>query len=144
VGTKTRVAAAALVAFALGCGGSTEPDVELAANLVSAPTELTLRHGEEKRVEGTVLRVGFARVVEDSRCPIDAICVWQGNAAVEIGVAAGMGPSDPLRLNTTLDPKSAEHLGVRFTLLEVQPAPRAAVPTEAKDYSIRLRLEPAR
>lgn len=131
-----------LVVFALGCGGATEPEIELDASLVSATTEIVLRHGEEARVQDGPLRVAFVRVVADSRCPIDAVCVWMGNAEVEIGLAAGTGPTFPVHLNTELEPRGAQWHSVRITLLEVQPAPRAATPTRAEDYSIKLRLEP--
>jgi hypothetical protein len=144
VGFTKWSAATSLVVLALGCGGGTGPDTELAANELAGPTEITLRHGQEAVVAGTALRVAFVRVSEDSRCPIDVICVWQGNAAVEVRLRVGDGAPSSLELNTALEPMASERDGVRVTLLEVQPAPRAATPTEAKDYSIRLRLESIR
>jgi len=139
-----RSAAAAFAAFALGCGGSTEPVMDLEASLVAAPTEIVLRYGEEKAVGGSALRIGFTGVGEDSRCPIDAVCVWQGNATAELRVSDGSGAPAAIELNTTLEPKAAETHGVRVTLLEVQPAPRADVPTEPASYSVKVRIEPAR
>lgn len=137
-----RSVAAALAALVLGCGGATEPDVEFDATVLSTPTELALRYGEEKHVGA--MRVVFARVVEDSRCPIDAICVWEGNATVELGLAIGSGPTFPLQLSTALEPRSAVWQDVRFTLLEVHPAWRAEEQKRPEDYSVLLRLESAR
>ncbi len=133
-----------LAVLALGCGGkSTEPEVDANATLVSSPTEIVLRYGEEMRVGGTVLRVAFVGVAEDSRCPIDVICVWQGNAGIDIGVAMGSGPTVPLRLNTTIEPQDAQWQDLRFALLEVRPSPRSDTPRKAEDYSIKLRISPA-
>jgi hypothetical protein len=135
-----RSAAAALVVLALGCGGTTEPEVDVSPSFVSAPKEVVVDYGQEVRVGSSMLRVAFTGV-EDSRCPMGMLCVWQGNAAVDLAVAAGSGPSYPLRLNTSLDPQQAEWQGLRFSLVEVRPAPRADTPTKKEDYSITLRID---
>jgi hypothetical protein len=143
VRSMTRSAAAALAVLALGCGGkSTEPEVDANVTLLSAPTEIELRFGQEVQVGGSVLKVSFANVAEDSRCPADVVCVWQGNAGVEIGVRMGMGPTYPLRLNTTVEPRDARWQDLRFTLLEVRPYPRTDTPRKLEDYSIKLRITP--
>ena len=52
--------------------------------------EFTLRPGESVTIQSTDLRVSFQGVVEDSRCPADATCVWAGDAvvALEVGTAS--------------------------------------------------------
>jgi len=143
VRSMTSSAAALLAVLALGCGGkSTEPEVDANVTVLSAPAEIELRFGQEVQVGGGVLRVTFAGVAEDSRCPADVVCVWQGNAGVEIGVRMGMGPTFPLRLNTTVEPRDARWQDLRFTLLEVQPYPRTDTPRGLEDYSIKLRITP--
>ncbi len=124
-----------------GCSEATAPDADRQDGVLTAPQELTLRMGEEKAVGGSVLRLAFVRVLEDSRCPVDAMCVWAGNAAVELGIRAGMGPTYPLKLNTNLEPRSTSWNGLRVTLVEVAPAPRAAEPTKPGAYSVRVRVE---
>ena len=133
---------------AVACGDSTGPEPcpdalpSLEGSLVTTPREVTLRHGEERTVEGTILRLSFVRVVEDSRCPIDAICIWMGNGMAEVGIAAGTGPAFPLRLNTSMEPRSADWNGVRVTLLELSPKPRASETIRAEDYTVKLRVAP--
>jgi hypothetical protein len=131
------------ILIAMGCSESTGPDSGRQDALIPAAQEMTLRVGEEKAVANSVVRVAFGQVVEDSRCPIDAMCVWAGNAMVELGIRAGMGPTWPIRLNTTLEPRSTVWNGIRISLLELQPAPRAAEPTKADAYQVKVRLEPA-
>lgn len=138
---KVRGPLGLLLALLLGCGETTAPEGARADALLAAPMEMTLRAGEERVIGGSVLRLSFGQVLEDSRCPIDAVCVWQGNARVELGIRAGMGPTLPLRLNTSQEPRSAAALGVRVTLVELLPAPRAAEPTRPGDYVVKLRLE---
>ena len=59
-----------------------------------------------------------------------------------VGIHAGMGPTLPLRMNTSLDPRFADRLGIRVTLLELMPTPWTDVRIEPEDYSVRLKLEP--
>lgn len=47
----------------------------------------TLRAGTTTRIEGTSLRVTFVEVVNDSRCPPDVQCIWEGDATVRIRVS---------------------------------------------------------
>ena len=45
-------------------------------------------------------------------------------------------------MNTSLDPRFADRLGIRVTLLELMPTPWTDVRIEPEDYSVRLKLEP--
>ena len=136
-----RYYAAALLLAAFGCSSSTEPRIESNASLVPGVTELTLQYGEDRRLDNSVLRLSFGRVVEDSRCPAGVYCIWSGNAVVEIGIAAGMGPTVPLQINTVLEPRYADWSGVRVTVLQLDPLPKAGVPVKPEEYSVKLRLE---
>lgn len=138
----TRAAMAALVVFAMGCGEATGPEVDVSTSFVSAPMDVTLSYGQEAQLRG-VLRLAFGELIQDSRCPINAMCVWAGNAEVEIGVAAGMGPTHAFRLNLNSDsgPQYVDWEGVRITLLEVSPLPVAGQDHKPEDYSIKLRVE---
>jgi len=143
-----RILATGLLLAAGACSTMSGPDgTNVAAQLAAAspsPVQITLRHGQERAVDGTVLRLSFLGVVGDSRCPNDVVCVWAGDGVAEIGVSAGEGPTVPLRLHTTLEPKFSDWNGVRVTLLELSPAPRATQPIKAADYSVRLQVEPVK
>jgi hypothetical protein len=86
------------------------------------------------------LRLTFLEVSEDSRCPIDAACVWQGNAAVQIAVGLGRGVALPRTLNTS-EALYLDFGGYRVTLLELLPAPRAGVSIPPEDYRAVFRVE---
>lgn len=132
---------ALLIALA-GCDEATAPEAARQDAVLTSTQEMTLRYGEEKAVGQSVVKLSFGRVIEDSRCPIEAMCVWAGNVQVELGIHAGMGPTFPLRLNTTLEPRSTVWGGIRITLLEVQPAKSATKPAKIEDYAVTVRLEP--
>jgi hypothetical protein len=132
----------ALAVSVAGCSSNTGPEIdERLEGVLGAPQELTLTYGEEQSVGGSVLAVSFTRVVEDSRCPVDVVCVWAGNALVELGIRVGMGPTFPLQLNTTLEPRFSDWNGIRVTLVELLPQPREGDPPRPEGYTVRIRLE---
>jgi hypothetical protein len=136
MGLDARPAALALLLAA--CGLSTGLGEE---SLLDQPAEIELNVGEEVTIPGTVLRIAFVGVSEDSRCPVDVVCVWEGNAAVDIGLTAGSGPTQLRVLNTALDPRFKDFGGLRVTLVDVAPEPYEGEPIPPEGYVVRLRLE---
>lgn len=108
--------------------------------------EIELALGQVVEVPVLGLRLSFDALVEDSRCPTNAfiLCVWEGNAAVDVGVE--LRGEDPLvaRLNTTLEPGAFERGRARVVLLEVLPVPYDVGPIPAESYSVKLLVEPNR
>ena len=60
-----------------GCGSASEPSPVP----VGRAFELSVAKTQDV---GDGLRVTFNGVSEDSRCPTDAVCVWAGNAALQV------------------------------------------------------------
>jgi hypothetical protein len=102
--------------------------------------ELTLAVGEDALVDG-IFGVVFTEVAEDSRCALDVVCVWEGNAAVVLGLTMGTGPTVPFTLNTALEPHSAVHGPYRVTLIDVLPAPLSSSSIPPGSYRARLLVE---
>ena len=82
--------------------------------------------------------VSLNGVTDDSRCPVNVQCVWQGDALVRITVWSSGGvvtPGNfPLELHTGVEPRSAVKGGYRFTLDSLTPAPRAGTSISQADY----------
>jgi len=136
------VLSAFLAVGVTGCGTPADPDLGPDSALLPASREIVLEYGDDIRLEGSALRLSFGEVLEDSRCPLDVVCVWEGNGKVVIGIAAGMGPTHSLALNTSLEPQSVVWSEIRVTLLELSPAPYAGVTIPREDYAVKLKLEP--
>ena len=66
--------------------------------------------------------VAFDTVEADSRCPADAMCVWQGDAAARFRLTAD-GRSAGTTLHTALEPKQVEYAGWVLRLVNVEPYP---------------------
>lgn len=119
--------------------GSTGPSAEPRGG--RADTTLALRIGQEVGAHDTVMRIAFLGVQSDSRCPTDVVCVWQGDAEVEIGVRFGMGPTVPYRLHTGVEPRSVDVGLYLITLVSLRPAPVSTAPIRRESYVAELRLE---
>ncbi|MEK7667853.1 MAG: hypothetical protein AAB409_04320 [Gemmatimonadota bacterium] len=106
-----------------------------------ADTTLALRIGQEVGAPDSVMRISFLGVRADSRCPVDVVCVWQGDAEVEIGVRFGMGPTVPYVLHTGVAPRSVDLGLYRITLVGLRPTPVSTTPIPPDCYVAELRLE---
>jgi hypothetical protein len=114
--------AAGLGPLACDAGPGAPSDVALGAEFALAPGESALA-GDDG------LRVSFESVTEDSRCPMDVICVWAGRVVVD--VTAGRGEARHFALSPG---DAADVDGLRLRLVRVEPYPSAAEPIPASAY----------
>ncbi len=126
------------IAAATACGSTGPSDEPWGGR---ADTTLALRIGQEVAARGSVMRIAFPGVRNDSRCPVDVVCVWQGDAEVEIGVRFGMGPTVPYVLHTGVAPRSVDLGLYRITLVGLRPAPVSTTAIPQESYVAELRLE---
>lgn len=87
-----------------------------------APSTLELKANQERTIPGSSVKVRFNRVVEDSRCPINARCVWAGNAKVSLTVTRGKDRRT-VELNSGLEPRIVEVHGFKLSIDELSPHP---------------------
>jgi len=136
------LAAAAVMALA----ACTTPNAAItasgpaASDVVNIDSDFDLKPGQTARVDGTALTVSFVGVPEDSRCPIDVVCVWAGNGAVSLVITDAAGAKTTVVLNTTLSPRSVRNSGYEISLSGLKPAPRQASPIPLADYVATLRV----
>ena len=104
--------------------------------------EVVLGSGTAKQIDAA-LSIVFAEVKNDSRCAVDVVCVWQGDATIEIGLWVGMGPTHPftLSLNGTT-PGSVTFAGYEVTFLALSPEPRSDRIIRPEEYRARFRVRP--
>lgn len=76
--------------------------------------------------------------INDSRCPSDVVCVWQGEAAVKITVESPLAGT--LELSTFHN--QSDTLGTYiFQILEVTPYPVSTETIELNEYNVKLKVE---
>jgi hypothetical protein len=113
----------------------------VACNSAAAPRlgdEFTLRAGQSASITELGLWMRFNRVVADSRCPADAMCIWAGDGAVLLEVASLNGDSKEDTLHTNLDPSSVLLSRAELRLVRLEPYPAASGSIPPGDYIVTL------
>jgi hypothetical protein len=100
----------------------------------------TLKVGESGIVENHGLRIEFREVVEDSRCPRGADCIWEGNARVSLLVRDCSKEPVIVKLNSTQGNKSETVGGVTVSLISLDPYPESGSGIASADYSATLKI----
>ena len=108
---------------------------------VSLDKEFSLGIGQTASIEGEKLVIKFMAVLEDSRCPINVVCVWAGNGKVELEAIDIDGQNKTVSLNTEDEPGAATLKGHKLKLISLRPPRIDGVPISSGDYSVRLRVE---
>ena len=99
-----------------------------------------LAQGETAVIAARNMEITFVDVPEDSRCPDDAVCVWAGNALVQLEVVRD-GVELAIGLNTTEGPKSVPVADdLELALKGLEPMPTTPGPIDKRDYRATLRL----
>jgi hypothetical protein len=121
-----------------GCGAT------YLSTLASSPEikpgeEFDLGIGGMARLAGTGFHVVFDKVLEDSRCPMNARCIWEGNAKVL--VLFGDLSAQAFELNTSERFSTRGHMGDwDIVLVHLEPTPMTG--EKVKKYVATLRVEP--
>ena len=132
---KSLISLFALAAVA-ACHSATAPSPS--AQQVSG-AEVVVALNDTASLGDTGVRVRFVSVMEDSRCPIDAVCIWAGNAriALDLSNKTSTVQRGTLNTNTQSGAKELTFSGYLIQLVELDPAPQASDTSRA--YQARLR-----
>ena len=104
---------------------------------VPVNTDFEVTIGGMARIQDSWLLVRFDTVTEDSRCPADVQCVWEGNATARVTVdSAGTAAIAEFR---TSRPQPVSVFGWTLELRQLRPARATQAVPKAGDYVITLR-----
>ena len=123
---------------ACASGGTTPP----AAPSPALEEEFVLSPGETATVSGTNVRVTFERVSEDSRCPTDVNCIWEGDAVVVLKVKAEdqEATREVHTQGGASRSRQARAGNYLVTLVRLDPAPRSTGAIEPSAYRATLKV----
>jgi hypothetical protein len=123
---KLALLLAAAIAAAMCGRGPTSPDTV-------AGTPFQLKAGATAVLpDGT--RIKFDRVLSESRCPIDAICITAGDASILVTFISRDGTGGARELHTQPDGSQITYGSYTIALTELQPFPRSSEPVIPADY----------
>ena len=77
---------------------------------------ISISEGNQKSADRGKLTVKFVSIIEDSRCPMNAKCVWAGNAKIKLAISKGKAAPKMIELNTNTEPSSVKIFGYQFRL----------------------------
>jgi hypothetical protein len=103
--------------------------------------EFSLGIGQTASIERENLFIKFKAVLEDSRCPVNVVCVWAGNGKVEFEILDIDGQNKTLTLNTEDEPSATTLKGHKLKLISLNPPRVDGVSISPGDYSVTLRVE---
>ena len=103
--------------------------------------EFSLGIGQTASIEGEKLVIKFKAILEDSRCPVNVVCVWAGNGKVEFEVLDIDGQNKTVILNTEEEQRATTLKGHKLTLISLNPPRIDGVSISPGDYSVTLRVE---
>ncbi len=112
------------------------------------PPELTLKGGVGQMVPGTGITLLLTKV-DDSRCPGDVDCVWEGMIRAEIAVMTPTADLTAITLCNTCDEASglATVAGMTFGLARLSPPmvdlAKLGRPPRVTDYALTVTYGPA-
>ena len=106
-------------------------------------TEIRLQVGETVVIQDEGLEVQFWAVSEDSRCPVDVVCIWEGQVRIALKVGETGAESEDVEVTGRAGHGGLAKAGFgdyQIELVGVQPDPVSTVPRQPSDYVITLKV----
>lgn len=115
--------------------GPSSPD----AKVVKSGEDFVLSPSESAVVDQGALTLTLVKVNEDSRCPINVVCVWAGDVALALLVGTNSRAKNPSTIHTNLDPRTTIAGGYKIEVIGVEPARRTDSTIPQESYLVTFR-----
>lgn len=103
--------------------------------------DFTLKIGQTAEVTGGSLIVAFERVTDDSRCPKNTNCVWEGDAVVHLGLQGANAEKGTLELHSQIDTKQeGTFQNYRVRIVQLAPWPQTSGKIPDSQYIATLKI----
>lgn len=107
-----------------------------------------IRFGQQVSIPSENLLIKFYDLLDDSRCPINVICFWQGEATIELlishedinNIKAELKIEGYVDKSNTSSHKFIDTLGYRFTLMQLDPYPHTDSSYQKSDYVAMIKV----
>lgn len=123
----------------ISCTDNTElisPDKPaVVVNKIIDSVTVQINYGQEVSIENNI-KIKFDSV-DDSRCPMDVMCIWAGDGGVGLILSNGNDQQHTF-LHTALFPREINYGGYRIILKSLIPYPVSTQQIKKEDYNIDL------
>jgi len=125
----------------LGC----ERDSLVDCSCPAPPNEFEINVAYKKTVYGyqccdKQIAIRFANLMQDSRCPINATCVWQGTSIIGVSLNDNEKDIIPLEINKPVQREIMDGLW-NIELTELAPHPVLDQATNPNDYLAKIHFK---
>jgi hypothetical protein len=140
------LASISAAAFVAGCGGGDDSTTSPTGPQRGSYT-VTLRSEQAVVIGAESLTLQLTEV-RDSRCPINALCIWAGHGAVAVRVAQEGQAAETVQIGFPAPaemklPGDASYRGYRLSLQTLEPFPVAGVTVPLSEYRATVLVERA-
>lgn len=109
----------------------------------SSDGTVTIGLNKKMTIPGSKIALEFNQVSEDSRCPVDVTCVWEGIAVVDLKATNGIETKNFQLATKDFEPKnnkkSINYAGYKISLQDVRPYPGGK--QEAQSITLKYEIE---
>lgn len=113
------------------------------AVIVDPGISFALAPGQTAQVKRSDTRITFRQVREDSRCPTDVKCVWEGDAKIEVVISRTGIPNETRTLSIRSPGNELRVGNLRIRFVNLTPAPRQADAGTPRNYLAEFIAEEA-
>ena len=101
--------------------------------------QFSLSIGQSAQIEGEDLQIKFVEVVEDSRCPTGATCIWEGRVSLTVEIKEDNSPYKMVLIQPGMTDQYSEetYKEYRFTF-KVEPYPEVDKEIAVTEYRLLL------
>jgi len=98
-----------------------------------------IKYGQELTIKGQNLKVKFDSLLDDSRCPTDVKCLWEGDAKILISVRRGRAKESHMELHTNQNfTRAGKYQKYTIKLVALDPYPKTRFQLKQSDYVATL------
>jgi hypothetical protein len=139
------VYAVCLIVLLALVGLSCERDSVVDCRCPSPPDDLMISVAYKKTTYGyqccdKQIAIRFANVMQDSRCPINATCVWAGTAIIGVNFNGDEKVVIPLEIHKPVQQEIMEGIW-NVELTELTPQPILDHTTDPNNYTAKIRIK---
>lgn len=102
---------------------------------------VSIKMKETVYLQNSGISIKFDDVLEDSRCPIDVMCFWEGNASVSLIFLERFSRHDIILNTYSSFGKDTTINNYKITLIDVHPYPESFQQIDKSKYSVDILLE---
>ena len=119
-----------LIAILVGC--TSVPTIS------ELPATVTIKFGHDIQLVDPDVIIRFAEVIQDSRCPVDVVCVQAGSATLRLSIIEPDHDLFTVIVETGQPPVTSQ--GLTFRLISVDPEPHQGEFLDPKNYSATVEI----